>query len=138
MRIFDLNPARFCDACLKKQHRAVHQIEEYLRNDKNHGNADVRRWKGHEDMLNIRHELLAAEMLRRGMIHKSPLKVEVHGISPYPENTHTEKAELTLLLKCPDCADMHSEPTPKFTEIPVIIDEEKLRMFRKWLGDSGF
>lgn len=106
MRISDLNPSRFCDVCLKKQHRAVHRIEEYLRNKKHDFNKDVVRWKGHEDMLSIRHELIAAEMEKRHIIHKSPLKLEITGISAYPESNFTDKAELEILRKsCPECAE---------------------------------
>lgn len=75
MRIWDVAPRLLCRKHLTGEHRELHGLWNILSQDK-HGYAhhpETRRWRGKLAALYARHEALAAEMVRRGYIHASPL-----------------------------------------------------------------
>lgn len=75
MRIWDLPPALLCRQHLLGEHRELHALWRILTEDRK-GYAhhpETRRWRGKLAALYQRHEALAAEMLRCGYRHASPL-----------------------------------------------------------------
>ena len=75
MRIWDLSPDRLCRAHLLAEHRELHGLWVILTQGRkayaNH--PEVNRWRGKLRALYLRHEALAAEMLRRSYRHATPL-----------------------------------------------------------------
>lgn len=75
MRVWDVMPELLCRQHLLGEHRELHAIHSILRNNKNgyRQHPETQRWIGRLDALRLRHELLVAEMLRRGWQHHTPL-----------------------------------------------------------------
>ena len=75
MRIWDLLPHRLCRNHLLGEHRELHAIWSILTKDKKgySHHPEVLRWKGRLKALYLRHQMLVAEMGRRGYTHNSPL-----------------------------------------------------------------
>lgn len=75
MRIWDLPPQRLCRKHLLGEHRELHAIYSVILNDKKgySRHPETLRWVGKLPALKKRHELLVAEMTRRGYRHDSPL-----------------------------------------------------------------
>lgn len=75
LRIWDVPPAYLCRRHLLGEHRELHAIWSVLTQEKtgyvNH--PETRRWRGLLAALFHRHELLIAEMDRRGYNHRSPI-----------------------------------------------------------------
>jgi len=75
MRIWDIPPSGLCRNHLLGEHRELHALWSILTKDKK-GYArhpETLRWRGKLNALYQRHDLLVAEMVRRGYNHRSPL-----------------------------------------------------------------
>jgi len=75
MRIWDIPPSRLCRNHLLGEHSELHALWSILTKDKK-GYArhpETLRWRGKLNALYQRHDLLVAEMVRRGYNHRSPL-----------------------------------------------------------------
>jgi hypothetical protein len=75
VRIWDVEPRRLCRQHLLGEHRELHGLWNVLTLDKKgySRHPETRRWVGKLAALFARHELLVAEMERRGFTHRSPL-----------------------------------------------------------------
>jgi hypothetical protein len=75
MRIWDLPPASLCRQHLLGEHRELHALWTILTEDKQayRRHPETLRWEGKLAALYLRHEVLAAEMQRRGYRHATPL-----------------------------------------------------------------
>lgn len=78
MRIWDVAPHLLCQKHLTGEHRELHGLWNVI----THGSQgkrgyayhpETRRWRGKLAALYARHQALAAEMIRRGYAHASPL-----------------------------------------------------------------
>jgi len=76
MRIWDIAPRRLCRNHLLGEHRELHCIWTVITKGKKgySRHPETLRWHGRLKALYLRHELLVAEMERRGYCHKSPLE----------------------------------------------------------------
>jgi len=77
MRIWDVHPEHLCRQHLLGEHRELHGLWNILTKHGGRGgysqHPETKRWVGKEKALFDRHELLVAEMMRRGYAHKTPL-----------------------------------------------------------------
>ena len=75
MRVWDLPPEQLCRKHLLGEHREIHAVWSILTNGhKGYSNhPETKRWKGKLKALYTRHELVTAEMYRRGYSHSSDL-----------------------------------------------------------------
>jgi len=77
MRIWDVAPSRLCRQHLLGEHRELHGLWNILTLHGGVGgyarHPETLRWVGKTRALFDRHELLVAEMSRRGYRHRSPL-----------------------------------------------------------------
>jgi hypothetical protein len=75
VRIWDLTPRRLCREHLLGEHRELHAVWSVLTSGKTgySRHPETLRWKGRLKALFLRHEVLVAEMARRGYRHFSPL-----------------------------------------------------------------
>jgi hypothetical protein len=75
MRIWDVEPRVLCRAHLLGEHRELHAVWAVLTEDRRgyRRHPETLRWEGRLRALAGRHELLVAEMRRRGFAHRSPL-----------------------------------------------------------------
>jgi Pyrimidine dimer DNA glycosylase len=75
LRIWDVSPDELCRLHLLGEHRELHALWTILTLGKSgyRNHPETRRWVGKQACLFIRHEALAAEMTRRGYLHKSDL-----------------------------------------------------------------
>lgn len=75
MRIWDIDPSHLCRNHLLGEHRELHAIWNILTQDRRgyRSHPETRRWEGRLAALFRRHELLVAEMRRRGFEHRSEL-----------------------------------------------------------------
>ena len=75
MRIWDVDPRLLCRQHLLGEHRELHGLWNILTLGKTgySRHPETLRWVGRLGALYRRHELLAAEMERRGFAHRSPL-----------------------------------------------------------------
>jgi pyrimidine dimer DNA glycosylase len=75
MRIWDVDPALLCRQHLLGEHRELHALWTILTADRRgyRRHPETLRWEGRLAALARRHELLVAEMERRGYMHHSPL-----------------------------------------------------------------
>jgi hypothetical protein len=75
LRIWDVDPGLLSRKHLLGEHRELHGLWNILLHNKqgysNH--PETKRWVGKLAALYHRHELLVAEMIRRGYAHSSPL-----------------------------------------------------------------
>jgi hypothetical protein len=75
VRIWDVEPRLLCRQHLLGEHRELHGLWNILTLGKvgYSRHPETRRWSGKLRALFTRHELLVAEMGRRGYAHRSPL-----------------------------------------------------------------
>jgi hypothetical protein len=75
MRIWDIDPALLCRSHLLGEHRELHGLWNILAHNKRgySQHPETKRWVGKQAALFNRHEMLVAEMLKRGYGHHSPL-----------------------------------------------------------------
>jgi hypothetical protein len=75
MRIWDVEPAVLCRRHLLGEHRELHAVWAVLTGDRAgyRRHPETLRWEGRLRALARRHEVLVAEMRRRGFAHRSPL-----------------------------------------------------------------
>jgi len=76
LRIWDIEPEKLCKNHLLGEHRELHAIWSILTKGKKgySKHPETLRWKGKLKALYLRHELLVAEMKKRGYMHNSPLE----------------------------------------------------------------
>lgn len=77
MRIWDVDPKILCRQHLLGEHRELHGLWNILTKHGGVGgyarHPETLRWVGREQALYLRHEVLAAEIGRRGYKHRSPI-----------------------------------------------------------------
>ena len=75
MRIWDVSPSVLCRNHLLGEHRELHAIWSVITNDRKgySRHPEVMRWRGKLKALRKRHEMLVAEMRKRGYEHRSPI-----------------------------------------------------------------
>jgi hypothetical protein len=100
MRIWDVEPGVLCRLHLLGEHRELHAIWAVLTRDRAgyRRHPETLRWEGRLRALARRHELLVAEMGRRGFAHRSPLDMELAtGADVQTEFVDSPERQLTLL-----------------------------------------
>ncbi|MEW6657584.1 MAG: pyrimidine dimer DNA glycosylase/endonuclease V [Thermodesulfobacteriota bacterium] len=105
MRIWDLAPELLCRQHLLGEHRELHGLWVILTKDKKGfaRHPETARWRGKLSALYQRHELLVAEMARRGYRHQTPLpEAEAVGLAEQREYKDTP-AEQVRILKAKGC-----------------------------------
>jgi hypothetical protein len=105
MRIWDLAPERLCRQHLLGEHRELHALWVILTKDKKGfaRHPETARWRGKLKALYQRHELLVAEMARRGYRHQTPLPAEeAVGLAEQKEykDTPGEQARILRIKGC--------------------------------------
>jgi hypothetical protein len=75
MRIWDVEPWRLCRSHLLGEHRELHGLWNILTLGKRgySQHPETMRWEGRLRALYLRHDVLVAEMARRGYNHGTPL-----------------------------------------------------------------
>jgi hypothetical protein len=113
MRIWDLDPAILCRQHLLGEHRELHAVWAVLTEDRTgyRRHPETRRWEGRLRALAHRHQVLVAEMQRRGFAHRSPLDMTLAaGEDVQTEFVDPPERQLTLLrakpCPCPIQADV--------------------------------
>lgn len=106
MRIWDVPPRCLCRQHLLGEHRELHALWTILQNNKagyrNH--PETKRWVGKLAALHARHEMLVAEMQRRGYHHKTPLPTPPPDKVKQDEYVHTVAEQKVILREKPcDC-----------------------------------
>lgn len=78
MRVWDVDPKCLCKNHLLGEHREIHAIWSILTKDKSgyQNHPETKRWKGKLAALHKRHNLIVAEMGKRGYEHLSELDVK--------------------------------------------------------------
>jgi hypothetical protein len=105
MRIWDLPVGKLCTPHLLGEHAELHAMWSIItKNKKGYAShPETHRWKGKLRALYEVHEEMAAEMIKRGFNHKSPLdKKLAKGKSMQDEFVDTP-AEQKRLLKNKGC-----------------------------------
>lgn len=105
MRVWDVEPRKLCRKHLLGEHRELHALFTILNEDRTgyRHHPETIRWVGKLPALAHRHELLVAEMLRRGYNHHSPLP-DVAGEETQDEFLiSVEEQEALLTTKDCDC-----------------------------------
>ena len=105
MRIWDLPPERLCRQHLLGEHRELHGLWNIVAQGKRgySRHPETVRWQGKLAALFRRHELLVAEMERRGYHHASPLDRKLSGGSATQDVLITPLAEQEALLRAKPC-----------------------------------
>lgn len=105
MRIWDVHPSRLCRAHLLGEHRELHGLYAVLERGGggywNH--PETQRWVGKERALARRHELLVAEMARRGYRHYTPLTPPPATSSDAQDAFVNDLEEQRDILRWKDC-----------------------------------
>lgn len=113
MRIWDVDPKILCRQHLLGEHRELHALWTIIKHGKS-GYAkhpETLRWYGKLPALRKRHELLVAEMERRGYTHATPLEQAGGGPDTQDAFVNTPEEQLEILKSKPcDCPLEH----PKF------------------------
>lgn len=102
MRIWDLPPKKLCRSHLLGEHRELHAIWSVLtKNKKGYSHhPETLRWKGKLKALYLRHEDEAAELIRRGYRHLSPLDARLaKGKAIQGEYVDTKKEQMKKLKR---------------------------------------
>ena len=102
MRIWDLPPSCLCRQHLLGEHHELHALWNVLTLGKAGyaAHPETLRWRGKLAALFRRHELLAAEMTKRGFKHASPLpKRLARGAPRQRAYVHTPAEQRKLLRK---------------------------------------
>lgn len=105
MRIWDLPPRRLCRQHLLGEHRELHAIWAVITTHRRgySRHPETQRWVGHLKALYQRHELLVAEMYRRGYVHHSPLDKRLATGSSRQNKFIDAPRRQVLLLKTKPC-----------------------------------
>ncbi len=101
-RMFSLNAARMCTKHLLAEHKTIHSLVSMIRAGKFSKIAKLAR-QGLVETRNIpeRHEVLAEEIVKRKIRHKTPLMA----FDPFDVgDVEHEESLHTLCSGCPDCA----------------------------------
>ena len=106
MRIWDVPAAALCRQHLLGEHRELHGLWNILTLGKRgySHHPETRRWEGKLAALFARHEVLVAEMRRRGFEHRSPLDPALATGAPHQDQLVTPLAEQWALLGAKPCA----------------------------------
>jgi hypothetical protein len=104
MRIWDVEPKILCRQHLLGEHRELHALWSIIKNSKSgySKHPETLRWYGKLPALRKRHELLVAEMERRGYVHATPLP-EAGGGSDLQDQFVNTIDEQLAILKEKDC-----------------------------------
>lgn len=128
MRMWMVDTSFLCRKHLLGEHVETHMFKGSLRK-KNDMSGYIRNNLFQPLSLKKRHDELAAEMLKRGFDHKSPMEFQPD-VSYLPElyqNTmvNIEGALKELLSRCPDCAKRYErmEDANRHKEIRGITNE---------------
>ena len=101
MRMWMVDPRILCRQHLIGEHGEIHKHRHNF--EKKH-NMDGRRGQIEPESMQARHDVLAAEMLRRGYKHQSPyLQPDISHLTSFPKIDIKESLAL-LLDRCPECA----------------------------------
>jgi hypothetical protein len=105
MRIWDLPPNTLCRKHLLGEHRELHAIYSVILNNKKgySKHPETLRWGGKLPALKKRHQILVAEMEKRGYQHNSPLPDVPGKISQDKLINTIEEQEKILRGKNCDC-----------------------------------
>lgn len=108
MRVWDVPPSLLCRQHLLGEHRELHGLWRIL-TDNRQGyshHLETRRWRGKLAALYQRHEVLAAELARRGYQHASPLdQRQATGSAVQNDYVDSLEAQFVILRnKGRDCA----------------------------------
>jgi len=105
MRIWDIEPEKLCRQHLLGEHRELHALWVILTQGRkgfaNH--PETLRWRGKLRALYLRHESLAAEMVRRGYRHGTPLPAEAATGDARQREYKDTPAEQVRILKGKGC-----------------------------------
>lgn len=100
MRMWMVDPADMCDKHLLGEHVECHMFAGSIRNGISlAGYIEGGMFEG--ESLKARHDALAAEMLRRGMHHRSPLRESKR--TPREGKVDREASREELKRRCPKC-----------------------------------
>lgn len=100
MRIWDLEPGRLCRQHLLGEHRELHALWVILTQNKRgfSRHPETLRWRGKLMALYRRHELLVAEMDRRGYRHNTALPAEqATGMAQQDDYKDSPAAQVEIL-----------------------------------------
>lgn len=101
MRMWDVPPYLLCQNHLLGEHNELHKfVGSIIRGKSVQGYLS--RSLINPRKLTIRHDILAEEMLRRGMNHKSPLTIDCSQFSEVPISSQDNLTELAG--RCEHCA----------------------------------
>lgn len=117
MRIWDVDPEELCAQHLLGEHRELHALWTILtQNRKGYRyHPETLRWVGKLAALYKRHELLVAEMMRRGYRHNSPLSKEfATGEAVQLEYIDTPE-EQRRILRAKGCACLPRDPNRRLS-----------------------
>lgn len=104
MRMWDVIPDMLCKKHLMQEHASLHAFASMISKGKS-----VQKFvdRGHCECKNIlhRHNVLAREMLNRGINHRSPMSSTI----PFPDTGSVDIDESIRILKekCSACSDRH-------------------------------
>lgn len=105
MRIWDLPPHCLCRQHLLGEHNELHALWTILTQNRsgyaNH--PETRRWRGKLRALYRRHEILVAEMTRRGYCHNSPLDESLATGQAVQDEFVQSPAEQAAILHAKGC-----------------------------------
>ena len=105
MRIWDLHPTLLCRAHLAAEHRELHGLWNILTLGKKgySRHPETLRWHGKLAALYRRHEVLVAEMTRRGWNHQTPLDASLASGIRYQRTYVDTPARQRQLLAAKAC-----------------------------------
>lgn len=108
MRMWMIDPTRLCRKHLLGEHNELHMLTGSILKGKSL-EGFVRNGLLEAHAIAARHEALAAEMLRRGYKHNSPLPAFEDALAAYPEHIRrctvdVAVAQNDLRARCTDCA----------------------------------
>lgn len=106
MRMWNVNPKTMCRAHLLGEHLEMHMFAGAVRCGTNL-NGYMREGLVDMKLIPQRHDELAAEMIRRGYNHVSPLAMTEHGLCGGLVNCEASKEELKR--RCPKCKSLQEE-----------------------------
>ena len=94
MRVWDIHPGYLSDKSLLGEHVEIHALYSIISGGKNgySQHPETKRWTGHLQQLNVRHNLVVKEMGLRGFNHNSPLlnSMNIHIQKPVANFTYVD------------------------------------------------
>lgn len=111
MRMWMINPKLLCRKHLFGEHGEIHKFKHNF--EKKHSiNKRIEQGQIEPDSMEVRHDELASEMLRRGYNHKSPYSIP--DLSYLSDNQRyfkvdRHKAILDLHNRCEECKKLKGE-----------------------------